>query len=108
MRPPLLLAAVTMMACAPEIVTPLLVSDGEITPPRDRGPRPDESIPRADAAPPPPDAGGDAGLDADPDATRDAEPPPDAAARDAAPPPADAGDTGPDAADADRDAIGSA
>lgn len=96
MRPPLLIAAATMMACAPEIVTPLLVSDGEIVPSRDRGPPLDETVP-------PPATGGDAGVEAGPDAAD-----PDAAAPDAADTAptsdaADAGDTGPDVGDAAPD-----
>lgn len=97
MRPPLLIAAATLMACAPEIVTPLLVSDGGIVPSRDRGPQPDETVP-------PPDAGGDARVEAGPDAAeRDAT---EADATDADPScdATDAGDTCPDSGDAARDA----
>ncbi|MEZ4433942.1 MAG: hypothetical protein R3F65_16170 [bacterium] len=96
MRPPLLIAAATMMACAPEIVTPLLVSDGEIVPPRDRGPPLDETVP-------PPVTGGDAGVEAGPDAADPDAAAPDAADTAPAPDAADAGDTGPDVGDAARD-----
>lgn len=99
MRPPLLIAAATMMSCAPELVTPLLVSDGEIVPSRDRGPPLDETVP-------PPDAGGDARVEAGPDAADPDAAAPDAADAAASSDAADAGDTCPDGDGAAPDSTG--
>lgn len=37
------------VGCIDDVRTPLLAADGELAPPRDRGPRPDERIPDARA-----------------------------------------------------------
>lgn len=37
------------VGCIDDVRTPLLVADGELAPPRDRGPRPDERTPDARA-----------------------------------------------------------